>query len=115
MNRELVNEVNSYYCENFFSNVSNEFNNTINAITLVSNRYNKFISELEEFFNNQLEDGDLDNFKGSTFELSDVDGLINFPFFKKDGKLKFVETDAWRAVIITALAMKELKEKTELQ
>lgn len=115
MNRESINEVNGYLTENLFSSMGLDFSEKMETIKEIFNKYDEFIKDIELFFNSQLEDNDLDKFKGDMFELSDADGKINFPFCIKDKKLKFIETDAWRVVIITSIAMKEIKEKKRIQ
>jgi hypothetical protein len=67
--------------------------------------YENFISDIENFFNSQLENDDLLRFKGKIFELSDAKGILTLPFMIQENKLKFMETDAWRSTILSALAV----------
>lgn len=105
----MSREMNGYQCEILFEQVqSKNFLNVINFLKLATKDYEKFIHDLEYFFNSQLEEGDLENFSGEVFELSDVSGELNFPFCIKDEKLTFVETDYIRSTILSALAMNRM-------
>jgi hypothetical protein len=100
------NELNTYLCDKFFSEDSfNNFDKKIFHIESLMIEYENFISDIENFFNSQLENDDLLRFKGKIFELSDAKGILTLPFMIQENKLKFMETDAWRSTILSALAV----------
>lgn len=103
----MDNNVNLYTCDMSLEDLKfrPNFVNTVKTIEAAFHSYENFVKELERFFNEQLEDGDLENFKGDVFELSDSGIGIQFPFCIKDNKLKFVETEAWRSIILSALSL----------
>jgi hypothetical protein len=102
-------ELNVYSCDKYFIESNLMFLEKIWNIEELIAEYNQFISDLEEFFNEQLEGDDLKIFKGKTFELTDAKGFLHFPFTILDGRLKFMETDAWRSTILTSLVLKKLR------
>lgn len=100
------NELNTYLCDKFFSeDLFNNFDKKIFHIESLMIEYENFISDIENFFNSQLENDDLLRFKGKIFELSDAKGILTLPFMIQENKLKFMETDAWRSTILSALAV----------
>jgi hypothetical protein len=112
----MANNINGYCCENYFYNYNSNFSNIISEIKIINNDYNNFILNLENFFNEQLEEKDLEFLKGDIFELSDANENLNFPFCVRDNKLKFVETEHIRSIILSAVLanrMKSLKELTK--
>lgn len=104
-------ELNTYSCEKRFTDT--HFKNFSQTILLTQDLildYEEFKDQLELFFNDQLEDGEIKSFKGKIFELSDAASAISFPFSIVENKLKFMETDAWRSTILTALAINKCQQ-----
>jgi hypothetical protein len=74
-------------------------------------QYDEFISDLEYFFNGQVKDNDIHLFKGEIFELSDVAEDFFLPFRIEDGKLKFVENESWRTLIMASLLLTRIHNR----
>lgn len=103
----MDNAINVYTCDKNLTELKDKdsFVNTIKQIEKTFYSYEYFIQDLEKFYNDQLEDGDIEKFKGDIFELSEPSIGVQFPFCIKDNKLKFVETEAWRSIILSALSL----------
>ena len=106
----MDNIVNAYTCDKSVDQLFDQdsFVNSIKEIEKTFYSYDYFIQDLETFFNDQLGTGDLENFKGDIFELSEPTTGVLFPFCIKDNKLKFVETEAWRSIILSSLSINKM-------
>jgi hypothetical protein len=112
MNRELT----VFGCDNSFNSYNDtNFSETIESIVEVFKEYQEFIASLEDFFNSQLHGNDINLFKEDIFELSDINGDINFPFKKVNDSLQFIETDGWRAVIMAGIINRKTRRKKDEQ
>jgi hypothetical protein len=74
--------------------------------------YNAFVSEVEAFFNNQIDSKD--ELEEGVIELSDKNEELFFPFEHKEGKLSFVDTKIWRLFILTAILKTQSQNKMNL-
>ena len=110
----MSENMNVYTCDQSIKEVlfQDDFVETVKMIEKRFYSYDYFIQDLERFFNDQIEDGDLEKFKGEIFELCDSGIGVQFPFCVKDNKLKFVETDAWRSIILSSLALNKANDAT---
>jgi hypothetical protein len=111
----MSDNINVYTCEKSIKDSGHQesFIDTILNIEKSFYEYEYFISEVETFFNDQLEDGDIEKFKGEVFELCDPGTGVQFPFCIKDNKLKFVETEAWRSIILSSLSINKTINMTD--
>jgi hypothetical protein len=74
--------------------------------------YNAFVSEVEAFFNNQIDSKD--ELEEGVIELSDKNEELFFPFEHKEGKLSFVDNKIWRLFILTAILKTQSQNKMNL-
>jgi hypothetical protein len=74
--------------------------------------YNAFVSEVEAFFNNQIDSKD--ELEEGVIELSDKNEELFFPFENKEGKLSFVDNKIWRLFILTAILKTQSQNKMNL-
>lgn len=106
----MSNDVKIFSCDKKFSDSHlKDFINTLFYVEELLVEYEDFKDQLELFFNDQLTSDDLGKFDAPMFELSDASNSISFPFCIKENKLKFLETDAWRSTILSAIALSKLQ------
>lgn len=106
-----TSEVNQYVCTNLIQDeLSSEI---LKQISEIQNNYEIFINQIENFFNSNIESqNDFDLMKGDIVELSDASENFFIPFKKQNGKLKFMESETWRTIIITAILNVKATKKT---
>jgi len=111
----MSDELLTFVCKESFKDIQDEeFNTVIKKLSALMVKYEDFTEKLEMFFNNQADEEDMTNFpEGKVFELSAPDSRISFPFVKKDGKLMFLDQDAWRAMIMAAIVIEMTEKKKE--
>ena len=103
----FMEEINQYSCDEIFFSRREEILN----LRSLKYQYDEFVSDLEYFFNGQVKDNDIHLFKGEIFELSDVAEDFFFPFRTEDGKLKFVENESWRTLIMASLLLTRIHHR----
>ncbi len=116
----MNNDIRKYVCDEHIENYFQKQNLDESAKNIgmifknlksIQYEYDLFINDLELFFNHHISSpDDLNQIEGELFELSDESERIFFPFKKIDGQLKFVETDAGRVAIMTAIASTKLEK-----
>lgn len=108
----MSNNIINYQCDKYLDDFcSKDTVETLMSMLYLTKEYESFVEEIESFFNNNLEDGEIENFKGNIFELSDNLGLINFPFTIENKKLKIIESEAWKSLIISAIVQKNTNRR----
>lgn len=93
-------EASNFICESEFSD---DIKTLINSINKIQDSYEDTIKRLEDFFNSELQQSDLDNFKSLNFNLSDKNENFYFPFKLENGKLKFDGSGIWKSIFILAI------------